>query len=127
MGMFGPEGQIPEQDRFGWPHRLGNAVAPKRESCSKQDQMRMSDHEPAGMPEPKPRLTPEAERALAEAEERRRLADAERAAHPRPEGDRRPRRSRSDPLWRLGEGRHRLRFLRRAAFLHPHPAGWRLS
>ncbi len=31
MGMFGPEGQIPEQDRFGWPHRLGNAVAPKRE------------------------------------------------------------------------------------------------
>ena len=45
----------------------------------------MSDHEPAGKSEPKPRLTPEAERALAEAEERRRLADAERAAHPRPE------------------------------------------
>ena len=44
----------------------------------------MSDHEPAGMPERKRRLTPAAERALAEAEERRRLADAERAAHPRP-------------------------------------------
>ena len=58
MGMFGPEGQIPE--------------------------MRMSDHEPAAKPEPKPRLTPQAERALAEAEERRRRADAERPAHPRP-------------------------------------------
>ena len=48
----------------------------------------MSDHEPARKPEPKPepkrRLTPEAERALAEAEERRRLADAERATHPLP-------------------------------------------
>ena len=44
----------------------------------------MSDHEPAGMPDRERRLTPEAQRALAEAEERRRLADAERAAHPRP-------------------------------------------
>jgi hypothetical protein len=44
----------------------------------------MSDHEFAGMPDRKRRLTPEAERALAEAEERRRLADAERATHPRP-------------------------------------------
>jgi hypothetical protein len=32
------------------------------------------------MPEPQRRVTPEAERALAEAEERRRLADAKRAA-----------------------------------------------
>jgi hypothetical protein len=32
--------------------------------------------------EPKRRLTPEAQRALAEAEERRRLADAQRAASP---------------------------------------------
>jgi hypothetical protein len=45
----------------------------------------MSDHEPAGKPESKRRLTPEAERALAEAEERRRQADAARPAHPRPE------------------------------------------
>ncbi len=30
------------------------------------------------------KLTPAAQRALAEAEERRRLADAERAAHPTP-------------------------------------------
>ena len=44
----------------------------------------MSDHEPAGMPDPKRNLTPEAQRALAEAEERRRLADARRAAGPRP-------------------------------------------
>jgi hypothetical protein len=44
----------------------------------------MSDHEAAGTAQGKRRLTPEAERALAEAEERRRLADAERAAHPRP-------------------------------------------
>ncbi|HEU4380330.1 MAG TPA: DUF1674 domain-containing protein [Hyphomicrobiaceae bacterium] len=44
----------------------------------------MSDHEPAAKPEPKPRLTPQAERALAEAEARRRRADAERSAHPRP-------------------------------------------
>ena len=86
----------------------------------------MSDHDlPAAGP--KPRLTPEAERALAEAEERRRLADAERAAHPRPKEIGGRERTRSDPLRRLGEGRHRLRFLSRAAFLHPHPAGWRLS
>jgi hypothetical protein len=44
----------------------------------------MSNHEPAAKPEPRRRLTPEAERALAEAEERRRQADAERTAHPRP-------------------------------------------
>jgi hypothetical protein len=48
----------------------------------------MSDHDPAGMPErpdgEKRKLTPAAQRALAEAEERRRLADAERAAHPAP-------------------------------------------
>ena len=43
----------------------------------------MSDHDPAGMPDGQRRkLTPAAQRALAEAEERRRLADAERAAHP---------------------------------------------
>jgi hypothetical protein len=41
----------------------------------------MSDHGPAGMPGKRP-LSPAAQRALAEAEERRRLADAERAAHP---------------------------------------------
>ena len=33
-------------------------------------------------PEPAKPLTPEAQRALKEAEERRRLADAERAKHP---------------------------------------------
>jgi hypothetical protein len=66
MGTFGSDSQGPEQDRCG------------------KDQLRMSDHEPAGMPEPKRNLTPEARRALAEAEERRRLADAERAAHPLP-------------------------------------------
>ena len=37
-----------------------------------------------GIPEPKRQLTPEAQRALAEAEERRRLADERRAANPRP-------------------------------------------
>jgi hypothetical protein len=46
----------------------------------------MSDHDPAGMPDgpggAKRKLTPAAQRALAEAEERRRLADAERAARP---------------------------------------------
>jgi hypothetical protein len=46
----------------------------------------MSDHDPAGMPDDpdgqRRKLTPAAQRALAEAEERRRLADAERAAHP---------------------------------------------
>jgi hypothetical protein len=36
------------------------------------------------VPEPPRTLTPEARRALAEAEERRRLADAKRAANPRP-------------------------------------------
>ena len=36
-----------------------------------------------GAPEPSRALTPEAKRALAEAEERRRLADARRAANPR--------------------------------------------
>jgi hypothetical protein len=35
-------------------------------------------------PEPARVLTPEAKRALAEAEERRRLADAQRAANPQP-------------------------------------------
>jgi hypothetical protein len=35
------------------------------------------------MPDAKRPLSPAAQRALAEAEERRRLADAERAAHPR--------------------------------------------
>ena len=35
-------------------------------------------------PEPPRVLTPEAERALAEAEERRRLADSREAANPRP-------------------------------------------
>jgi len=48
----------------------------------------MSDHDPAGMPDGpdgrRRKLTPAAQRALAEAEERRRLADAERAAHPTP-------------------------------------------
>jgi hypothetical protein len=44
----------------------------------------MSDHGPAGMPGGKRPLTPQAQRALAEAEERRRLADAKRAAHPQP-------------------------------------------
>jgi hypothetical protein len=43
----------------------------------------MSDHGPAGMPGKRP-PSPAAQRALAEAEERRRLADAERAAHPQP-------------------------------------------
>ena len=33
---------------------------------------------------PAKKLTPEAQRALAEADERRRLADAERAKHPQP-------------------------------------------
>lgn len=46
----------------------------------------MSDHDPAGMPDSQDgqqrKLTPAAQRALAEAEERRRLADAERAANP---------------------------------------------
>ena len=46
----------------------------------------MSDYDQAGMPDSpdreKRKLTPAAQRALAEAEERRRLADAERAAHP---------------------------------------------
>jgi hypothetical protein len=53
----------------------------------------MSDHDPAagmpdgpygpaGVPGGKRKLTPAARRALAEAEERRRLADAERAANP---------------------------------------------
>jgi hypothetical protein len=45
----------------------------------------MSDHGPAGMPDAKRPLSPAAQRALAEAEERRRLADAKRAAHPQPE------------------------------------------
>jgi hypothetical protein len=36
------------------------------------------------MPDAKRPLSPAAQRALAEAEERRRLADAERAAHPQP-------------------------------------------
>jgi hypothetical protein len=35
-------------------------------------------------PQPARPLTPEARRALAEAEERRRKADAERASHPQP-------------------------------------------
>jgi hypothetical protein len=37
------------------------------------------------MPDAKRPLSPAAQRALAEAEERRRLADAKRAAHPQPE------------------------------------------
>jgi hypothetical protein len=45
---------------------------------------RHPDQDPAQAPEPPRVLTPEARRALAEAEERRRLADARRAANPPP-------------------------------------------
>ena len=38
----------------------------------------------SGNPKPERQLTPEARRALAEAEERRRLAEARRAAAPQP-------------------------------------------
>ena len=48
-------------------------------------------------------LTPEAKRALAEAEERRRLADAHRAANPQPQRGGRPPRPRPHPLRRLGK------------------------
>ena len=44
----------------------------------------MSNDEIASKPDPERALTPEARRALAEAEERRRLADRRRAADPRP-------------------------------------------
>jgi hypothetical protein len=48
----------------------------------------MAEQDVPGLPEPEPEptrpLTPEARRALAEAEERRRLADARRAAEPAP-------------------------------------------
>ena len=44
----------------------------------------MASSDRAEKPKPERRLTPEAQRALAEAEERRRLADARRAAQPVP-------------------------------------------
>jgi hypothetical protein len=43
-----------------------------------------ADQDPPDAPEPPRVLTPEAKRALAEAEERRRQADARRAANPAP-------------------------------------------
>jgi hypothetical protein len=43
----------------------------------------MSDEKPETAPEPVRRLTPEAQRALAEAEERRQKAQAEADARPR--------------------------------------------
>jgi hypothetical protein len=44
----------------------------------------MDSTDESGNPKPERQLTPEARRALAEAEERRRLADARRAAAPKP-------------------------------------------
>ena len=44
----------------------------------------MDSTKQAEKPKPEKELTPEARRALAEAEERRRLADARKAANPRP-------------------------------------------
>jgi len=44
--------------------------------------MASTDH--TGNPKPERELTPQARRALAEAEERRRLADARKAASPQP-------------------------------------------
>jgi hypothetical protein len=44
----------------------------------------MATADPSGKTNPQRNLTPEAMRALAEAEERRRLADARRAAAPAP-------------------------------------------
>ena len=57
MGMFGrPRARCP-------PAEVANVRSTNQPACPRQ-------------PEPKRRLTPEAQRALAEAEERRRLADA---------------------------------------------------
>ena len=44
----------------------------------------MASTDDTGNPKPERELTPQARRALAEAEERRRLADARRAASPQP-------------------------------------------
>ncbi len=44
----------------------------------------MASTDQTGNPKPKRELTPQARRALTEAEERRRLADARKAASPQP-------------------------------------------
>ena len=44
----------------------------------------MASTDQTGNPKPERELTPQARRALAEAEERRRLADARKAASPQP-------------------------------------------
>jgi hypothetical protein len=56
------------------------------------------------------KLTPAAERALAEAEARRKAAAA--SGHAAAEGVSRPEGSGTDPLWRLGAQRDRVGFLR---------------
>ena len=52
--------------------------------CGKHHRLHMASTDQTGNPKPERELTPQARRALAEAEERRRLADARKAASPQP-------------------------------------------
>jgi hypothetical protein len=52
--------------------------------CWKHHRLHMASTDQTGNPKPERELTPQARRALAEAEERRRLADARKAASPQP-------------------------------------------
>jgi hypothetical protein len=70
----------------------------------------MSDAEAPEEEAPRKPLSEAAKRALAEAEERRREAEAEAERAKELGGPKGPE---PDPLWRLGEKRHHLRFLRR--------------